>query len=306
MRRGSGRGFGNVNYEYSDKIIKLLKENAYSKGIDQVFLDFLSIAAISIQNSVNKDEELEKRYLEIVGGYSKQELENFVEAFSNVVLGLEEKPDDLLGTVFHKLELHNKWKGQFFTPIHISRAMAEMTLGDGEAMQKHIDDKGYITVCEPTCGSGVMVIAMSEVMKKNGLNPQSQMFAVCTDIDLKCVHMTHIQLSLLGIPAQIIHGNSLTLETFSVWTTPLFYMNPHIFFNECIRKNSGENEESHPVPEPQSVPELVSVNSQKSMDHDCGQITSGDQISLFDDLFYSHGCVVDEENEEDFEDDMEV
>ena len=272
--------------EYTDRIIKLLKENAYTKGIDQVFIDFLAMSAISIQNSVNHDDELENQYLNIVGRYSKKELENFVEAFSNVVMGLEEKPDDILGNVFHKLELHNKWKGQFFTPMHICQAMAEMTLGDGESMKKHIEEKGYISVCEPTCGSGAMVIAMSEAMRKNELNPQRQMLAVCTDIDLKCAHMAYIQLSLLGVPAKIIHGNSLTMEQFSVWNTPFLFMNPQMLFHQSSSKPSVE----------QSEPVDMAVMRHEPRDI---SFSSGEQISLFDDLFYSQGC--DEDRDEDLE-----
>lgn len=35
---------------------------------------------------------------------------------------------DVLGEVYMELELGNKWKGQFFTPYHVSQAMASVTL----------------------------------------------------------------------------------------------------------------------------------------------------------------------------------
>ena len=34
-----------------------------------------------------------------------------------------------------------------------------------------------------------------------------------------------VQCSLLGIPAIIVHGNSLTLETWEVWETPMVGIN---------------------------------------------------------------------------------
>ena len=43
---------------------------------------------------------------------------------------------------------------------------------------------------------------------------------VAQDIDIRCVWMAYIQLSLYGIPAVVIHGNTLTMETWSQWYTP--------------------------------------------------------------------------------------
>ena len=37
---------------------------------------------------------------------------------------------------------------------------------------------------------------------------------------LKLRLMAYIQLSLYGIPAVVIHGNTLTMETWSHWYTP--------------------------------------------------------------------------------------
>lgn len=45
---------------------------------------------------------------------------------------------------------------------------------------------------------------------------------LATDIDLKCVYMCYLQLSLYGIPAVVIHGNTLTLEEWSRWFTPVY------------------------------------------------------------------------------------
>ena len=42
----------------------------------------------------------------------------------------------------------------------------------------------------------------------------------CTDVDLRCVHMTYLQASLLHIPAIVQHGNSLSSEVWSRWYTP--------------------------------------------------------------------------------------
>ena len=52
------------------------------------------------------------------------------------------------------LNLGNAGKGQFFTPYHISKLMAEITFIDG---QKDIENKDIITLSEPCSGSGGII-----------------------------------------------------------------------------------------------------------------------------------------------------
>jgi len=52
-----------------------------------------------------------------------------------------------------------------------------------------IEEKGYISVCEPCCGSGAMILGAAKALKDAGYNYQQQMVVHATDIDIKCVHM---------------------------------------------------------------------------------------------------------------------
>ena len=195
----------------------------------QVFNDFLEISAITISNSVDRAnwEEREKRYLDIVKTYDKSEVDLFADMFSKLVLQLEENDsngelDDVLGKLFHDLELYNRWKGQFFTPMNICNAMSEMTVGNCDEI---IENKGYITVCEPAVGSGAIVLGMANALKKKGYSHQKHMLVTAIDNDIKCVHMAYIQLALHGIPAIVVHGDSLTVEAWSTWYTPMYVWN---------------------------------------------------------------------------------
>ena len=76
-------------------------------------------------------------------------------------------------------------------------------------------------------------------MKRHKIDYQTKMRAVATDIDLKCVHMAYIQLSLYGIPAVIIHGNTLTVEEWSHWFTPALC--------QAIAAEAGSKQEVIPV-----------------------------------------------------------
>ncbi len=210
-------------------MLDTIKKLSSRRSTWQVFNDFLEISAITISNSVDRAnwEEREKRYLDIVKTYDKSEVDLFADMFSKLVLQLEENDsngelDDVLGKLFHDLELHNRRKGQFFTPMNICNAMSEMTV---ENCDEIIEKKGYITVCEPAVGSGAMVLGVANALKKKGYNYQKHMVVTAIDNDIKCVHMAYIQLALHGIPAIVVHGDSLTGEQWSTWYTPMYVWN---------------------------------------------------------------------------------
>jgi type I restriction-modification system DNA methylase subunit len=192
-----------------------------------VFSDFVEIAAISISNAVDlaQRDARETRYMEITKRYTAEEMAAFPEMFGELVFALEGGFDDVLGRLFHDLELHNKYQGQFFTPYSLCRMMAWVTIGkqaDGEqsAAELAIAERGYLTILEPACGSGAMLIASAEALKDAGINYQERLHATLVDVDSKCVHMAYVQLSLLHMPAVVVHGNSLSLEEHSHWYTP--------------------------------------------------------------------------------------
>lgn len=68
-------------------------------------------------------------------------------------------------------------------------------------------------------------IAYAECLIEAGLNPSAQMFVSCIDIDPVAADMAFIQLSLLGIAAEVVTGNTLTLEFNRVRYTPAYYLN---------------------------------------------------------------------------------
>jgi hypothetical protein len=69
-----------------------------------------------------------------------------------------------------------------------------------------------------------LVLGLAKAMQIKKFNPQQQLVVTGVDIDIKCVNMAYLQLSLFGIPAVIIHGNSLTCEEWSVWRTPAYIL----------------------------------------------------------------------------------
>jgi len=213
--------------DHKKELVSLITKLSYRYDKWEIFSDFVELSAISISNSADKShwQERENRYLEIVKKYSKEELNQFVSMLGELVLSLEDEPTDVLGEVFHTLELHNKFKGQYFSPMPICRFLGEISAPmNGEELAEIVKRKGYINVCEPCSGSGAMIIGFCLAVQNRGINYQENVVVEATDIDLKCVHMTYLQLSLLGIPAVVIHGNSLSGEQFSRWYTPFYIL----------------------------------------------------------------------------------
>ena len=213
--------------DHQKQLVRLITELGYRHSHWQVFADFVEMGAIAMSNAVDLGprEEREKRYMEVVKRYKPDEVARFPEMLGLLTMALEDEPTDVLGKTFHDLELHNKWAGQYFTPYPLCCMNAKMILGDKAELEAKIAERGYITALEPAVGSGAMMLAVAAEMKAVGINYQQHLHVTAVDVDLKCVHMSYLQFSLLHIPARIVHGNSLSLEEFSHWHTPAHILN---------------------------------------------------------------------------------
>jgi hypothetical protein len=181
------------------------------------------------------------------------EVARFPKMLACLTLSLEEGMNDCLGQLFMAMELGNSGAGQFFTPYHVSALMAKMLAGDAGRICK---ERGFVRVMEPAVGAGGMVIATAEAFADEGIHYQQAMHATCIDIDATAVHMAYIQLSLLHIPAIIVHGNALSMEQWGVWHTPAHVLG---FWNVKLKqevrgKEAQEADTDHTVP---AMPDAV-------------------------------------------------
>jgi hypothetical protein len=200
--------------------IKNFNSIAKHKHRYQVFSDFVTMSAIALHNAVNKSETLESEYMEIVGKYSKDEACKMSELLANLIELLEPEPRDVLGGLYMELELGNTNNGQFFTPPDVSLMLAQLSYGDKLESLK----KPFITLSEPACGAGGMVLAFVKTMLNNKHNPAEKLWVQCTDIDRIAGLMCYLQLSLWHVPAEVIIGNTLSLEIREVYYTPAHYL----------------------------------------------------------------------------------
>jgi hypothetical protein len=186
----------------------------------EVFRDFVTMAAIAMHNAIHKITSLEDEYLRIVKCYERDQVSEFFGLFSKLVMLLDAEPQDVLGPLYMELELGNTQAGQFFTPHELSELLARMTYGD----ELKTLNKPFITLSEPACGAGGMVLAFVKVMISHGHDPAKRLWVQCQDVDRTAALMCYLQLSLWNIPARVIVGNTLSAETREVFYTPAHYL----------------------------------------------------------------------------------
>ena len=207
--------------KYLKQFNKLLIDVDYSKSTVQKFSDFLTLTTYSMANAFYRSDKIEEKYLNVAKNYNKAQHDKFSEMFITVIDALEEM-HDFLGQVFSTNDMGSSYKGQFFTPYHVSKMMAEISATD---LEDKIKNKKVLTLSEPCSGSGGMVIAFAQTMREKGYNYQNKLFVEAIDIDDMCFKMTYIQLALLGIPARVIKGNTLSMDFQEVLYTPMFFIN---------------------------------------------------------------------------------
>ena len=246
-------------------IIKMMNTLGHRHDSWRVFSDFVEMAAISIANACDQlhpdREKREARYMEIIKPYAPDELSEFAKMFGLLTEELEKEPTDVLGQIFMEMDLGSKWHGQFFTPYSLCKAITSMM---SEDIDEQIKKKGFFTVHEPGSGGGAMLIAFAESMQQRKINFQQHLHVTAQDLDLKAVHMSYVQLSLLGIPARVVHGNTLLNESRSVWYTPMHIMGG---WNHKLRRDNNAIAEVKEALEPiiQNVPFGDSVVQQGSL-----------------------------------------
>lgn len=239
------------------ELSQLLRDNARRHRLHRVFSDFCELAALAISNGVDKRQYdvREARYLQVIGSYEPDEVARFPQMLAVLVNWLSCDFADCLGELFMSLELGDHYKGQFFTPYHVSALMAGLTVGD---VRDHVTRYGFVTVSEPASGAGGMLIAVAEAIRDQGLNYQQVMHATAVDVDLTAVHMTYIQLALLHVPAVVVHGNTLALTEHGHWLTPAHVLGG---WDRRLAHRSAVREASEALQLPRASAEPVNVIS---------------------------------------------
>lgn len=194
-----------------DEIIKIIIGMSGKYAPTLIFDDFVKMVAILLTNSTDIIhtkvwESRENQYKTIVSKYTKEEFENFVKILGLLVTLFDKEIYDYLGEIYMKCEMGNSRTGQFFTPFNLSELTAKLNIDNIEEMKKSND---IVTLYEPTCGGGGLILAYLKTLKDNDINYQKKVKIVAQDLDFRSVYMTYIQLSLVGARAKVVQGDTL-------------------------------------------------------------------------------------------------
>lgn len=173
-----------------------------------MFADFCKMSACALAVQTREEE-----YLEVARNYSRDELEQISQALAFLMEEMEKKPfTDILGPFYLECASHSskQARGEFFTPPEISKMMARM-LFDVDAIKAAGKP---ITMNEPACGSGGMVLAAAELFAPDFVD---LLRVTAQDINPVAVNMAYINFTLWGIPARIILGDTIRMTVTREW-----------------------------------------------------------------------------------------
>lgn len=111
-----------------------------------------------------------------------------------------------------------QWGGEFHTPKSVCGMMARMTLCDLESFPAGRP----ITVCEPACGAGAMILSLAEACPPE---VRRRLRVRAIDINRTACDMAFINTTFWSIPTRVIHGNSLSNEYWAAWSN-IHYIAP--------------------------------------------------------------------------------
>jgi type I restriction-modification system DNA methylase subunit len=232
---------------------KILERISHRHDTRRVFDAFTRFAACALAAQTREAE-----YLEEVKQWQKSDMDLFAEALGALVLEMETQPfEDILGGHYMEFALSSKgqqWNGEFHTPKTICDLMARMTLGD----MASLPTEGPITVCEPACGAGAMILSLGGACSPE---VRRRLRVTAIDISRTACDMAFINTTLWGIPTRIIHGNSLSNQYWAAWSN-IHYIAPWLPL--ASRPRAPEAAEQGQPPKPAEVDRIkVSLGQQE-------------------------------------------
>jgi len=270
------------------QFIKAFESLSRHRERHEVLADFLEMAVCAIRKKTvlpgPEADAIEAQYMAVVGRNAVEDVRAMPELLGITALAVQDGGCDFLGQVVVELGLPSQHMGQFFTPYDVSRMMAEMTF---DTVDEIIAEQGFVTVQEPACGAGGMIIAAADAIEARGFDIARQLYVDGTDISLLCFRMAYLQTSLRGVPATIRRGNTLSGEVFDIANTPSFagfYATHKERFDAWLSGPDGHDAEisqQDAAPEPET-PEPDAPQRPAAQDRRSRPEPPGRQLNLFD------------------------
>jgi hypothetical protein len=233
---------------------KILESISHRHDTRCVFDAFTRFAACALAAQTREPE-----YLEEAKRWERPELHLFAEALAALVMEMESRPfEDVLGGYYMEFALSQKgqkWNGEFHTPKHVCDLMARMTVGDVDSLPA----EGPITVCEPACGAGAMILSLAQAYPPE---VRRRLRVTAIDINRTACDMAFINTTLWGIPTRVIHGNALSMECWAAWSN-IHYIMPWLPL--ALRIQTPEAMEQGQPPKPAEMERIKTSLGQQEL-----------------------------------------
>jgi N-6 DNA Methylase len=198
-----------VPHPIADHLYKI--QAATGDSFFKLWDDWLGLAVAALSKQTDADEE---KYMAIMRKYGPRidgkdhPGDHFARALGEFLRtcqaesALNSSFPDYLGQIYEQEALTNRYSGQFFTPEPLCQMMVQMTV---EPTQEPV------SIADPACGSGRFFVAAMP------LAPNACFYGI--DRDLTCVHMATLNMLVRNANSVIVHGNTLSMETFGGYRT---------------------------------------------------------------------------------------
>ena len=206
--------------------VKTLNGLDTSRERHRLFSDWLEITALTLHQlhyhskQLPKDDtfqQFEEKYLEAIKGYNHDQLDQMGGMMQMTLIAHEVQFGDFLGEIAGENNFLNSNLGQVFTPHALCSLLAAVSMTNA---QETLEEKGMLRIADPAAGSGNMLIATAEVLLNKSIDPRSSVVFEATDVSRNAFNMCYIQLSALGLQANVKHGNTLSNEMIEERPTP--------------------------------------------------------------------------------------
>lgn len=191
------------NKQLENQFNSIITRLSYRYDIRNVFEALLDamLFSITIADEINMTKNP-------ISMFEPKEQEDFKQALTLIgeIIEVNGGLHDVFGDMFMEYLSFGK-NGQFFTPQPICDMIAQMQI---------MELQNGKSVCDPTCGSGRMLLAGAKI------NRNAIFFG--SDIDLLCVKMTVLNLALNSLKGEIVWGDPLALKVNASFKIGLDFM----------------------------------------------------------------------------------
>ena len=214
-----------LKHQFDRTLLKITEITRGRISRPQTLSDFLAYCALllSIRTDPVHTEQRSKSLERLKANYKKDEWESFYQGLvdlcrtfvSNIQVG---RYEDLFAGPFTQVRATSQALKQDFTPVDVGKLIGAISVSSNLSLP----EEGFFSLSDHACGSGTLLLAGAQRIADTGYNPAEQLVIQAADLDARCVHMTYLHLSLYGIPAVVVQGDTITLNEYDRWYTPVY------------------------------------------------------------------------------------